>query len=136
MPRRAIIDSGPLISFFDRDDHYHKRAIQFLKAQSCELVTTIAVITEVTHLLDFSRIAQLAFLKWIRDGALTIAPITAIELDRIVVLCEKYSDLPMDFADATLIVAAETLMITDVIAIDSHFAVYKPLYTHRLRNIF
>lgn len=40
-------------------------------------------------------------------------------------LMRKYSDTPMDFADASLVAASETLEQRRVFTMDSHFYVYR-----------
>jgi predicted nucleic acid-binding protein len=40
-------------------------------------------------------------------------------------LMEKYRDLPMDFADAALVCAAERNRLTSIITFDRHFQVYR-----------
>ena len=67
MPRKALIDSGPLVALFDKGDHYHENAINFMKKFNGEFFTSVAVLTEVCYLLDFSTHAQLDFLKWVKD---------------------------------------------------------------------
>ena len=37
----------------------------------------------------------------------------------------QYADIPMDFADASLVVAAETLGIARIITFDRHFKAYR-----------
>lgn len=37
----------------------------------------------------------------------------------------KYSDRPMDFADTTLVIAAEKLGIRQIVSIDSDFNIYR-----------
>ncbi len=66
--KRILIDSGPLIALFDRDDKYHSASIEFIKTNRAELITTLASITEVLYLLDFNRNAQIDFLCWINAG--------------------------------------------------------------------
>jgi len=83
------------------------------------------VLTEVTHLLDFSVQAQLDFLGWVRDGGIHLHDIASEDLSRICELTEKYSDLPMDFADATLMHLAERERISKVISIDRDFYIYR-----------
>ena len=50
----TLIDAGPLIALFDSSDSYHKRAVAFLKNSQGSFITTWPVITEVSHMLDFS----------------------------------------------------------------------------------
>jgi uncharacterized protein len=44
---------------------------------------------------------------------------------RIKALMQKYRDLPMDFADAALVRAAERQGITRIVTLDRHFHVYR-----------
>ena len=44
---------------------------------------------------------------------------------RIKQLTEKYHDLPMDFADACLVVLAEELNINLIATIDRDFSIYR-----------
>lgn len=60
-----------------------------------------------------------------RDGRLVLHDLTKDEVDRMAALMEKYTDTPMDLADASLVVAAETRSITTIFSIDSDFLVYR-----------
>lgn len=134
--RRCLIDAGPLIALFDRDDVYHKAIRGFLQAYEGRLLTSWAVITEVMHMLDFNVGAQLDFLEWIRRDALEIPSLTKNHISRIIELSEKYADVPMDFADATLMVISETEDVSEIITIDSDFHVYRNIRREMLRNVF
>ena len=123
--RRILIDSGPLIALFDRDDKYHLASVEFIRNNESELITTIASMTEILHLLDFSRDAQIDFLSWVNAGAVNIEQITSDDLARIKELTIKYSDLPMDFADACLVFLGEKLNISSIATIDRDFDVYR-----------
>ena len=48
----------------------------------------------------------------------------------------KYVDLPMDFADATLVAVAERLGIRDVATLDDDFTVYRFRDRWAFRNLF
>ncbi len=123
--KKILIDSGPLIALFDRNDKYHLASVKFIKSNNSELVTTLASVTETLHLLDFNRNAQIDFLGWVNVGAVTLETITSIDLHRIKELTIKYSDLPMDFADACLVFLAEKFNISTVATIDRDFDVYR-----------
>jgi len=123
--KKILIDSGPLIALFDRSDKYHLASIDFIKENKSELITTIASITEALHLLDFSRGAQIDFLAWVNAGAVTIENITPADFARIKELTIKYSDLPMDFADACLVLLGEKLKISRIATIDRDFDIYR-----------
>ncbi len=123
--KKILIDSGPLIALFDRNDKYHLASVEFIKSNNSELVTTLASVTETLHLLDFNRNAQIDFLGWVNVGAVTLETITSFDLLRIKELTIKYSNLPMDFADACLVFLAEKLNINTVATIDRDFDVYR-----------
>lgn len=133
--QKTLIDAGPLIALFDRDDAWHIKVREFLKGFKGELFTTWPVVTEVLHMLDFNSCAQLDFLRWLQRDSITILSPGKESLDRIIQLTKEYSDLPMDFADATLLAASETTGISNIITIDSDFFVYRSLRKKMLRNI-
>jgi uncharacterized protein len=58
------------------------------------------------------------------------------DMFRIVELSKKYSDRPMDFADATLVIAAEKTGIREIISIDSDFNIYRLPGREMIQNIF
>ncbi len=47
------------------------------------------------------------------------------EVDRMVALMEQYRDTPMDLADASLVVVAESHTLRRVFTIDSDFHIYR-----------
>jgi uncharacterized protein len=47
------------------------------------------------------------------------------EADRMAKLMEQYRDMPMDLADASLVVAAEAFGTFRVFTLDHHFRVYR-----------
>ena len=136
MKNSVLVDAGPLIALFDKDDSYHKSVKKFISANNCKLVTTTAVITETSHMLDFNVQTQIDFLKWISNKGVVIYEIQQKDIRRIIDLSTKYSDIPMDFADATLVVAAEQTGIRKIISIDSDFEIYRLLGKEMIENIF
>jgi len=133
--KNIIVDAGPLIALFDKDDKYHNSVIKFLKTFDGQLITSWPVITEVTHLLSFNVNVQIDFLEWLKRKAVTIVNLENIHLERIIQLSKKYSDVPMDLADSSLIVIAELTNITEIITIDSDYYIYKTKNKKLLNNI-
>ncbi|MEM9391069.1 MAG: pilus assembly protein [Bacteroidota bacterium] len=134
--RNILIDAGPLIALFDRSDRYHLKSLSFLEDYHGQLCTTWPVITEVSHMLDFSIKVQLNFLEWIRRGGLQVVDLTDQHLFRICALTEKFSDVPMDLADASLVAASETIGISEIASIDSDFHIYRDVRNKYLTNVF
>jgi len=134
--KNILIDAGPLIALFDRSDQYHLKAISFLKSLERGLITTWPVITETSHMLSFSTKAQSNLLEWIERGGLKIYEMEHDHIGRLTELTKKYDDVPMDLADASLMVVSEVKGIHQIASIDSDFYVYRDIRNKYLENIF
>ncbi|UII26373.1 PIN domain-containing protein [Fulvivirga maritima] len=134
--RSTLIDAGPLIGLFDKSDKYHFKALHFIQEFKGQLWTTWPVITEVSHMLDFSTKVQQAFLLWIQRGGLKIYSLETEHLIRIIELTEKFNDVPMDLADASLVVTAESTGFNEIASIDGDFYIYRDVRNKYLKNIF
>ena len=75
--------------------------------------------TEVSHILDFNLQVQIDFLKWVELGGVTICTISQDEISQIRVMMEKYPDIPMDLADASLMYIANRDKIKTIVSIDA-----------------
>ena len=87
-------------------------------------------------MLDFDNRAQVALLEWVYRGGLELLQLDSAAVRRVIELTKKYDDVPMDLADATLVVAAEHLGIRDIISIDTDFYVYRTTDKEHVHNIF
>ena len=133
---RILIDAGPIIALFDVSDNHHKKFLDFFGKHQCRLISTLAVFTEVSHMLDFSSAAQQNFYEWVMYKGVIISDINQHDLPRLVELTQKYADVPMDFADATLVITAEKTGIRDIISLDKDFDIYRLPAKERIRNIY
>ena len=138
MRNAVVVDSGPLIALFDRDDAWHGPVVKFLrKHPGLRLIATWAVLNETSALLG-SRVgkqAELDFLAWVERGGLTVAPQEAGAIQGIRALVEKYRDLPFDFADASVAVLAAETGISQVLTLDRDFDIYRDVRGKRLKNL-
>ena len=134
--KNTLIDAGPLIALFNNKDKYHEQIKAFLKDYNGVLTSSWPVITEVTHMLDFSVQAQIDFLTWVSLGGIILEDLSDDGLSRIIELSRKYSDVPMDLADASLVVLSEKLRIKEIISIDSDYYVYRTINKEMIENIF
>jgi predicted nucleic acid-binding protein len=91
------------------------------------LLTTWPCFTEAMYLLGSvgGHRYQTALWNLRTGGPLVLHDLTAPEIDRMAALMEKYSDRPMDLADASLVAVAESLSLRRVFTIDSDFHVYR-----------
>lgn len=133
--QKTIIDSGPIIALFDRSDKFHNKVLDFIKTYKGKLVTSWAVITEVSHMLDFNLQVQIDFLKWCEIGGIEVYDISQTEISNIRIMMEKYIDVPMDLADATLMYIANKENIRNIVSIDSDFDIYRTLKKQSLNNL-
>ncbi|MCG2704378.1 MAG: PIN domain-containing protein [Candidatus Omnitrophica bacterium] len=101
------------------------------------VISTWPIITEVTYILKahVHLEAQLDFLEWICIGGIEIFDLNKEHLSRIVELQRKYSNIPMDFADATLLITAEALNINKVFSIDKDFSIYRIFGKRHFENL-
>src|SRR5690606_4109445 len=98
----AVIDTGPIVAFFDGSDRYSEKFRSFLKQFKGNLFTSLSVITEAAYLLEDIQPAQLDLIEWIKEGAIELIEINNADFDLIFKYMKKYKDTPMDFADASL----------------------------------
>jgi hypothetical protein len=123
----VVVDTGPLVALFDPSDSARERCERALaRLRSSRLVTSLAVVTEALYLLGFTIKAQRSLLTLLSAGAVEIADFPSSDLSRASALMERYADLPMDFADATVVVLAERLNTRTVFTLDRRdFGVYR-----------
>jgi uncharacterized protein len=121
-----LLDTGALVSLLDRSQKEHARFAAFFGDWTGTVVSTEAVLTEATHLLGSSRGGRQACLDFFLSGATFLVPMTRAALRRCRDLVHQYADLPMDYADATLVVLAEELGTSRVFTTDRRdFSVYR-----------
>ena len=122
-----LLDTGPIVALFDASDHYHESCVEVLKGVNEPLITTWPVLTEAFYILGFSWKAQDGLWEFIMRGGVEILPLDYKQKGRCRQLMEKYADLPMDLADGTLVVLAESKKVNKVFTLDhKDFQIYKP----------
>jgi hypothetical protein len=122
----AILDTGPWVALIDRSESRHTECVQWLKNFSGRLYSTEAVLTEVLYILNFSITAQSAALDFVLQSVVEIVPSNPESLKKIKNLMKKYADLPMDFADATIVCLATQTGMQNIVTFDKRdFAIYK-----------
>jgi hypothetical protein len=120
-----LLDTGALVSLLDGRQQHHRNCVDFFDGWRGPVVSTEAVLTEATHLLGRTPGGHAACLDFFLAGAAVLVPSGVETLRRCRELMAKYDDLPMDYADATLVVIAEELGTTKVFTTDRDFEVYR-----------
>ena len=101
-----------------RDDRHHQRCVEAIEPFRGLLLSTEAVLTEAMYLLTESPGGQQACLELFIRGAAILVPMTGVGLQRCKSLMAQYMNVPMDFADATIVALAEDTDIRDVFTLD------------------
>lgn len=126
MAGELLLDTGALVSLLDRSQHRHLAFTEYFDSWSGEVVTTEAVLTEAIHLLARVRGGPVACLDFVLSGGAILVPASNASLGRARTLIEQYRDLPMDYADATLVALAEDIDTNLVFTTDQRdFSVYR-----------
>ena len=123
----TLTDAGPMFVLFNRKDPSHERCKSVLPLVPGPLLTTWPCFTEALYLLgrDLGFRAQDKALAYVADGLLRIHYQTEGDCNQMRALMLKYQDAPMDLADASLVVAAETLGMRRIFTLDRHFYAYR-----------
>lgn len=133
-----LVDTGFWLALLNKNDSFHKLANSTLEGLAQPLITTIPVITETCHLLS-SRLGNFALIRFIRsldDGLSQLFEIRDSHLSRIEKLMKSYANLPMDFADASLVLLAEHLGHGNILSTDSRdFKTYRWKNTKPFKNL-
>jgi predicted nucleic acid-binding protein len=123
-----LADTGFWVALANARDRYHQEAMRALAAIDEPLITTWPVMTETCHLL-LARVSEQsvrAFIESGTGGAFEIFELSREHLPRIGELMLKYAKLPMDLADASLVILAEHLGTGRILSTDRRdFGAYR-----------
>ena len=102
-------DTGYWYALIDQQDRFHEAAITARKGLRERLVTTWPVVVETSYLLGrtFGSDAPADWLRVVAANEFEVYDLTRTDAARVAVLMRQYENLPMDLADASLVVLAE-----------------------------
>ncbi len=121
----AIVDTGPLVAFFDRAERHHGWVAGCIEELEAPLLVCEPVLTETMYLLGRYPGAQDALLELLQNGALNIAFRIEEHVGALAKLLQKYRDTPMSLADACIVRMAEIHDRHAVLTLDSDFSIYR-----------
>jgi uncharacterized protein len=123
-----LTDTGPIVALLNRNDPYHSLCVETAATLPDEpLLTTWHAVTEAMYLLGRAAgfPGQDALWALIVAGRLVVRGVGEGEPERMAELMGKYQDLPMDLADASIVVAAEVTGMRQVFSLDGDFRIYQ-----------
>ena len=125
MKPSILVDTGPLVAYFDRDSEHH----DWVREQAARLepgwLTSEPVLCETAHLLGRARVDPDHLLDLLEKKLLQVPLQLAEDVVPIRRLMRRYRDLPMSLADATLVRLSERYEASEVFTLDHHFRIYR-----------
>jgi predicted nucleic acid-binding protein len=123
----TLTDTGSLVALIDEDDAYHQECASRVPELPPPMVAPWPCFTEAMHLLNRAggHRAQEKLWNYVTLGALIIHASSVEEQTRMREMMVKYSNVPVDLADAALVAAAEVLGVQRIFSIDSDFYIYR-----------
>jgi predicted nucleic acid-binding protein len=132
----VVIDTGPLVALFDDSEEQHEICYAAMKTLQTPPATTWPVLTEAFYLLGSWKKGRVELWNFILSGGLRIEHIPGERWSRMRELMEKYADLPMDLADASLVALSEVHKVKTIFTLDrTDFSVYRPKHTAHYKII-
>jgi uncharacterized protein len=123
MARNIIVDAGFIVALLSNRDAHHQWAVTKAPDLPPPWSTCEAVLSEAFQLLSTRGAPSLSAL--LRRRALFVSFDVAENLEPVLKLMEKYSDVPMSLADACLVRMTEALTDCVVLTTDKDFRVYR-----------
>jgi uncharacterized protein len=121
----AIVDTGPLVAFFDRAELHHAWAVARIEELEAPLLVCEPVLTEAMYLLSRDPRAPDTLFEFLQNGALSIAFALEDHVEALRKLLQKYRDTPISLADACVVRMAEINERHAVLTLDSDFSIYR-----------
>ena len=122
------VDTGFLFALADRSDAWHGRALACVDTAAQGWVTTWPVLAEACYLLqrNLGTAFSAALMDDVSEGGLRVWSPPDNQLPQIAALLRKYTKLPMDLADASLVLLAEHLGHGQILTTDERdFGAYR-----------
>jgi predicted nucleic acid-binding protein len=119
-----VLDTSGLLAAIDASQRQHAAAAAVLRASDGPLLLSPFVLAELDYLLAtrVSARAAAALLDQVADGAYRLEPFTRGDIARCAGIIDRYRDLELGVADASLVVLAERYRTNEILTLDErHF---------------
>lgn len=125
MKQQVIIDTGPLVAYLKKEDHFHHWATSELAKIKPPLLTCEAVIVEACFLLRNTYQGEETVLSLLSTNNIQIPFYLSEEAAPVAELMKKYKTIPMSLADACLVRMSELISGSILLTLDSDFKIYR-----------
>jgi len=133
-----LADTGFFYALLDRDDEWHVRCRDAASQLTEGLITTWPVLAEAVHLIGrwVGSEPAIALMAEVGSGEVAVWDLTPEARGRIAALMRRYADLPMDLADASLVLLAEHLGHGRILTTDTRdFRAYRWKTRHPFESL-
>jgi predicted nucleic acid-binding protein len=124
-----LVDTGPVVAAASKRDQQHAACLAALNNLSEPALITPLVVTAVCYFLSTRATPRPRrhFLRSIAVGSFELVTLTSDDLERSTDLIERYANLPLGAADASVIAVAERLDVRQILTLDrAHFSIVHP----------
>ena len=124
-----LVDTGPIVAAASKRDEHHATCLAVLSSLREPPLITSLVVMEVCYFLSTraTPAAEAGFLRSVAVGTLDLVNLGPDDLTRSTELVERYANLPLGAADASVIAVAERLRIRQILTLDrAHFSIVRP----------
>jgi predicted nucleic acid-binding protein len=119
-----LLDTSGLLAALDAAQRLHREAAASLAAATPPLLLSPFVLAELDYLLAtrVSHAARTSLLVEVQRGALQLEPFSASDVHAALAIIQRYADLAISLADASIVVLAARHKSRDVLTLDQrHF---------------
>ncbi|MDP3775021.1 MAG: PIN domain-containing protein [Gemmatimonadales bacterium] len=113
-----LLDTGPLVACLDARDQWHTACVEAWPEVLDRCVTTEAVVTEASHFVGRGGGPAVLALEFLLAARIPIVPLDPPAHRQASHLMRRYARVPMDYADATLVVLGDALDAPRVFTLD------------------
>lgn len=131
-----VVDTGVLLAAADEGETHHAACASLLVANVGGLHVPAPVVAETAWMIErvLGPHAEATFLRSIVADELTVIDLDHHRYERCIELIERYADLGLGLADASVITVAEDLGIADLATLNHRdFRVVRPRHVDAFR---
>ncbi len=120
-----LLDTGPLFAYLSENDQAHGWAVEQFASIRHPLFTCEPVLAEAAYLIQRHGGDLDGLWSFLRRGLLRVTFHLDSDFESVAALMQRYSNVPMDLADACLVRMSELNRDCCVLTMDGDFKLYR-----------
>ncbi len=136
MAERILVDTGPIVAIFSKDDAHHDLCAETLESLTPPLLSCWPVLTEAAWLLRARPEVVEKLFAALEGGLFALLPLVAGDIPGVASFLKRYRSAHLQLADAALAHLAEREGIRRIFTLDRRdFTIVRLKGNRRLRLI-